>query len=82
MRLRLGLRGWSYADWKGVVYPGGKVDELAYIGRYVDVIEINSSFYRPPVVRNSESWLKRTADLAGLRFTGKVASGCDAWGGK
>jgi uncharacterized protein YecE (DUF72 family) len=62
--IRFGVAGWDYADWAGTVYPTGgtrRFDRLAYICRFVDVVEINSSFYRPATPRTAESWLRRTA---------------------
>ena len=70
--INVGIAGWSYADWKETVYPPGKVDELVYVSQFVDVIEINSSFYRVPTVRMSESWLRRTRELPGFFFTAKL----------
>lgn len=46
-KLLVGVAGWSYDDWKDVVYPAGKRRKLAFMSRYVDCIEINTSFYRP-----------------------------------
>jgi uncharacterized protein YecE (DUF72 family) len=62
--IRIGVAGWDYADWAGTVYPPGgshRLDRLAYICRFVDVVEINSTFYRPASPRTAESWLRRTA---------------------
>ena len=62
--IRIGIAGWDYADWVGTVYPSGgsgHLDRLAYICRFVDVVEINSTFYRPVSPRTAESWLRRTA---------------------
>lgn len=73
--IRCGIAGWDYPDWNGVVYPasaGRGFDRLAYVARYVDVIEINTSFYRPVAPRVAESWVRRTADLPGFRFTAKA----------
>ena len=67
-----GIAGWSYPDWKGCVYPPGTKDTLRYVAQYVDVIEINSSFYRPPAPRTTESWVARTADLKSFCFTAKI----------
>jgi uncharacterized protein YecE (DUF72 family) len=67
-----GIAGWTYPDWEGVVYPEKKVDELAYVSSFVDTIEINSTFYRPPSERNSDSWLKRTEDKQDFFFTAKL----------
>jgi len=68
----VGIAGWSYPDWKGVVYPSGRVDQLEYISRFVDCVEINSTFYRPPFERTTESWLKRISGKEGFFFTAKL----------
>jgi len=71
--ISIGPAGWSYRDWIGPVYPAaGKVDELRFIARYFDCIELNSSFYRTPSPRLVRSWADRTADKAGFTFTIKV----------
>ena len=67
-----GIAGWSYPDWDGYVYPPGTKDKLRFIAGYVDVIEINSTFYRPPDPRTAESWADRTADLPDFFFTAKL----------
>jgi uncharacterized protein YecE (DUF72 family) len=66
------VAGWSYPDWKGFVYPPGTKDELRFIAGYVDVVEINSTFYRPPDARTVAGWAARTEDLAGFHFTAKL----------
>ena len=71
-RIACGVAGWSYPDWKGYVYAPGVKDELRYIAGYVDMVEINSSFYRPPSARTVQSWARRTADLPGFFFTAKL----------
>jgi hypothetical protein len=41
-------RGWSYKDWEGVVYPAQlkkSQHPAEYMARYIDVLEINTSFY-------------------------------------
>jgi len=73
--VRIGPAGWSYRDWKGIVYPrdpGPKFDELAYIARFFDTIEINSSFYRPPSESTSRSWVRRVAHNQNFKFTAKL----------
>lgn len=67
-----GIAGWSYADWAGYVYPPGVKDKLAYVARYVDLIEINSTFYRPPSARDSASWLERVGQYPAFYFTAKL----------
>jgi len=71
-RVRVGIAGWSYADWDGYVYPPGVKDKLRYVAPYVDVLEINSTFYRNPAPRTAASWVRRTADLPHLAFTAKL----------
>lgn len=67
----LGVAGWSYPDWQGVVYPRGCKDTLRAVAERVDLIEINSTFYGRPSAKNSRSWVERTQDL-GTRFTAKL----------
>jgi uncharacterized protein YecE (DUF72 family) len=67
-----GVAGWTYPDWEGIVYQTKSMDQLAYVSSFVDVIELNNTFYRPPSERNSISWLKRTEDRKGFFFTAKL----------
>jgi uncharacterized protein YecE (DUF72 family) len=69
--IRYGIAGWSYADWKGIVYPPDCSDALAFCARYVDCIEVNSTFYRIPTAKTVASWAARTADR-GTVFTAKL----------
>ena len=71
-RIACGIAGWSYEDWNGTVYPPGTRDKLRYIAPYFDMIEINSSFYRPPSARTATSWVARTRDLPGFFFSAKL----------
>jgi uncharacterized protein YecE (DUF72 family) len=48
------------------------MDQLAYVSGFVDCIEINSTFYRPPFERNTNSWLERTSDKPEFFFTAKL----------
>lgn len=69
------MAGWSYEDWAGVVYPPGapaSLDKLAYVAAFVDCIEVNSSFYRPPTPRTTASWVRRTESFADFTFTVKL----------
>jgi len=77
--IHIGVAGWDYPDWNGVVYPPGAgrgFDRLAFISRFVDVIEVNRTFYRPVSERVSASWLHRTADRPGFVFTAKAHRSC------
>src|ERR1700745_2771200 len=48
-RIRIGTAGWSYKDWDGILYPPEvtrkKIHPVAFMARFFDVIEINTSFY-------------------------------------
>ena len=68
----IGIAGWSYPDWKGIVYARPGIDQLEYVSGFVDCVEINSTFYRPPSEKNSKSWLKRTAGRPEFFFTAKL----------
>ncbi len=70
-RVLFGVAGWSYHDWKDVVYPRNCKDTLRAVAQKVGLIEINSTFYHPPTGKNCRSWVERTADL-GTRFTAKL----------
>ena len=73
--IRVGPAGWSYKDWEGIVYPekpGKKFDPLEYLSRFFDTIEINSSFYRPPLPSKTKSWVNRVAANKQFTFTAKL----------
>ncbi|MBI3465098.1 MAG: DUF72 domain-containing protein [Planctomycetes bacterium] len=71
--LFIGTSGWSYDDWKSIVYPGtGHVDPLVFMARYFNALEINASFYRDVAPKTAEGWLQRLDRLADFRFTAKV----------
>ena len=77
-RMWIGPAGWSYEDWKGIVYPAGagrRFDPLEYVARYFDVVEINTSFYRPPPATWTRSWAQRVEDHPRFRFTAKLWRG-------
>jgi uncharacterized protein YecE (DUF72 family) len=64
-----------YKDWEGIVYPqpkSSRFDPLRYIADFFDTVEINSSFYGPPVARTAASWAKRVQDHRDFRFTAKI----------
>jgi uncharacterized protein YecE (DUF72 family) len=74
-KLRFGPAGWMYKDWEGTVYPRPKpprFDQLRYISGFFDTVEINSSFYGPPLPTSSSNWVRRVEDNANFRFTAKL----------
>jgi uncharacterized protein YecE (DUF72 family) len=58
----VGTAGWSYEDWDGIVYPvrkGAGFHALAFLADFVNVVEVNSTFYRPAPPAMVRSWLKK-----------------------
>lgn len=73
--LRVGPAGWSYADWRGIVYPRRKprgFHEAAYLSEYFDTIEINTSFYHPLQPDHCRQWLNYVAANPRFLFTAKL----------
>ena len=71
----VGTAGWSYPDWEGIFYPVKKprgFDELRYIARYFNTVELNNTFYRPPLANYAKRWVERTADAGRFHFTLKL----------
>jgi uncharacterized protein YecE (DUF72 family) len=71
----VGVAGWSYDDWNGIVYPSPRprgFHEAAYLAKYFDAIEINTSFYAPLKPELASNWLERIAANERLRFTAKL----------
>jgi len=73
--IRVGPAGWSYEDWKGIVYPAGTgrgQHPAAYLAQWFDTIEINATFYRPPDARHAASWVRHVSDHPRFKFTAKL----------
>jgi uncharacterized protein YecE (DUF72 family) len=71
----VGTAGWSYDDWQGVVYPekkGRGFHPLVFLAQYINIVEINSTFYRPPVIQISLSWIKRVEGYPDFLFAVKL----------
>ena len=74
-KIQIGPAGWSYQDWRGVVYPTPRprgFHEASYLAHYFPVIEINTSFYRPPRPELSRLWVKRIEGIPRFQFTAKL----------
>jgi uncharacterized protein YecE (DUF72 family) len=55
---RVGCSGWSYKDWRGVVYPDGAPARTwfsLYAERF-DTVEVNNTFYRLPSMGTVGRW--------------------------
>jgi len=73
--VRAGPAGWSYADWKGYVYPQRKTKgfhEVEYLAQFFDTIEINTSFYAPIRPEHAKLWIEKVAANARFLFTAKL----------
>jgi uncharacterized protein YecE (DUF72 family) len=56
--LRVGCSGWSYKDWRGIVYPSD-IPQRRWFEHYqslFDTVELNSTFYRLPTPEAVERW--------------------------
>ncbi len=73
--IRVGVAGWSYADWEGCIHPKPKprgyhpLDDFSTTFRCV---EINASFYRPLDPSVVKGWIERTQGSPEFRFTVKL----------
>ena len=76
--IRVGPAGWSYPDWRGIVYPASSRSgspgskELEFVCEYFDTVEINTSFYRPLRPEIAKVWLRKIASNPRFRFTAKL----------
>lgn len=63
--LYIGPAGWSYPDWRGVVYPSKRssdFSELDYLSQFFNTVEINVTFYRIPPKQYVEKWSRTVRD--------------------
>jgi uncharacterized protein YecE (DUF72 family) len=72
VNIHCGIAGWSYRDWEGWVYPGDVREKLRYVAPFVDMAEVNSTFYRPPSASTAASWAEQTAACPGFFFSAKL----------
>lgn len=71
----MGPAGWSFEDWKGVVYPKPApkgFHPLEYLSHFFDTLELNVTFYRPCPAAYSVSWMKKVAHNERFKFTAKM----------
>ena len=76
-KIRIGTAGWSYKDWQGVVYPPEvglkKKHPLEYLAQFIDLVEINTSFYGHIRPELGKLWcLKAAAVNPNFMFTAKL----------
>lgn len=73
--IRVGPAGWSYRDWAGVVYPRRKprgFHPLPYLARFLQCLEINSTFYAPPRAELCERWVRLLGPHDDFLLTAKL----------
>ncbi|MBN2347041.1 MAG: DUF72 domain-containing protein [Candidatus Aminicenantes bacterium] len=66
-----GPAGWSYADWRGTVYPEPSprgFNPLAFLAGRFDFVEVNTSFYRVPGPAMVRGWVSKTAAFPDFHF--------------
>ena len=73
--IRVGVAGWDYPDWAGIVYPSPLprgFDRLSFLAGFFDAIEINVTFYRQIDPKTSASWVERVQSNRAFLFTAKL----------
>ena len=74
-RIFVGPAGWSYPDWKKILYPDPRprgFHEATFLADFFDTIEINTSFYHPMQPAHAEQWIERIAANPRFLFTAKL----------
>ena len=73
--VRVGPAGWSFEDWKGIVYPKPApkgFHPLEYLSHFFDTLELNVTFYRPVTAGNAMTWIEKVKGNAQFKFTAKM----------
>jgi uncharacterized protein YecE (DUF72 family) len=76
--IKIGVAGWSYKDWEGIVYPASlkSAGKLGYMAAYFDMVEINTSFYGPIRPDVGREWCRIVAqENPNFLFTAKLYRG-------
>ncbi|HEX5481825.1 MAG TPA: DUF72 domain-containing protein [Terriglobia bacterium] len=76
--IRIGPAGWSYPDWRGIVYPKRKprgFHGLEYLAQFFDAVEINTTFYNPPRPGVVKGWIGQVEHNQNFTFTAKLWQG-------
>jgi uncharacterized protein YecE (DUF72 family) len=73
--IRVGPAGWSYPDWEGIVYPRPKprgFHPLSHLARFVQCLEVNSTFYAVPRPEASANWARLVREHDDFRLMAKL----------
>ncbi len=70
--VRIGCSGWSYKDWRGVVYPADAPARtwFTHYSAMFDTVEINNTFYRLPDASTVDAWAAQAPE--GFCYASKV----------
>ena len=71
----VGPAGWSYPDWKSIVYPSPRsrgFREATFLAKIFDTIEINTSFYYPLKPALVKQWIGFVSGNPRFLFTAKL----------
>lgn len=74
--VQIGCSGWSYRDWRGIVYPRD-APTRSWFGHYAerfDTVELNNTFYRLPSVGRVEAWREQAPP--GFCYAAKLGQFC------
>lgn len=73
--VKVGIAGWSYPDWRGIVYPHSRprgFSELRFIAGLFDCVEVNCTFYRQVPAATTARWAQAVNDVPDFTFTVKA----------
>ena len=73
--IKIGVAGFSYKDWQGIVYPPAlkAKTRVEYLARFFDLIEINTSFYGHIKPAVGKEWCRMAAGAnPNFMFTAKL----------
>jgi uncharacterized protein YecE (DUF72 family) len=72
--IKIGVAGWDYKDWNGIVYPASvkKTQRLEYLSHFFDVVEINTSFYGHIRLTSAQEWMRAVSGNRNFTFTAKL----------
>lgn len=73
--IKIGVAGFSYEDWQGIVYPPAlkAKTRVEYLARFFDLIEINTSFYGHIKPAVGKEWCRMAAGAnPNFMFTAKL----------
>jgi len=72
-QILVGVAGWSFPDWKGLVYPReSNLNKLQYLTQFFDTVEVNTSFYAIPTRRLVDGWVKSVSQNPAFLFSVKL----------